>query len=250
MNYNIPQNLLSINNAKTIKGRKKNFETYILYLAPHTQNSKGVNLCSHASKGCAKACLFGSGSARFNNVQNGKINKTEYFLDDRKSFLNQLDKEISNIKVKHSNKNTIPVFRLNGTSDIPFEKLKIRDGKNIFELHSDVQFYDYTKNPIRITKSQPENYHLTFSMNEDNKDICFDLLEKGYNVSAVFAIKKTKPLPKTYKGYKVVDGDISDLRFLDERNVIVGLRYKKMTYKGASKVNHENINENDFIINV
>ena len=48
MNYYIPNELLTTNNAKTMKGESKGVITYIMYLAPHTQNSKGINLCSHA----------------------------------------------------------------------------------------------------------------------------------------------------------------------------------------------------------
>lgn len=33
-------------------------------------------------------------------------------------------------------------------------------------------------------------------------------------------------LPLIYKGFKVIDGTISDERFLDEKGVIVGLKYK------------------------
>jgi hypothetical protein len=51
-------------------------------------------------------------------------------------------------------------------------------------------------------------------------------LKQGYNVAAVFNVKDGSELPTTYKGYKVVDGDISDLRFLDAKNVIVGLKSK------------------------
>ena len=102
MNYRTPNNLLSTNNAKTIKGEKVGYTTYIMYLSPHTQNSKGINLCSHASKGCAKACLFSSGAARFDNVQEGKMNKTEYFLADRVKFLNQLDKEVAKAVKMHN----------------------------------------------------------------------------------------------------------------------------------------------------
>jgi len=219
------KNLLSTNNSKTIKGEKLGYTTYILYLAPHTQNSRGVNLCSHASPGCAKACLFHSGAARFDNVQNGKLNKTEWYLDNRTEFMEKLDAEITVIKnkAKHQTSENIPVVRLNGTSDIPFEKFKIRDGKNIFELHPTIQFYDYTKNHIRFEKVLPTNYHLTFSLSETNKDKSFELLSKGANVAIVFGIKKESELPKTYKGYTVVNGDETDLRFLDAKNVIVGL---------------------------
>lgn len=264
MNYSIPKNLLSTNNAKTTKGEKKGYTTYIMYLAPYNQNSKGINLCSHASAGCAKACLFGSGAARFPKVQQGKINKTEYFLADRKTFLEQLDAEITKITAVHNamsedtiyksngdmlrNKNF--AIRLNGTSDIPFEKFKIRDGKNIFQLHPTVQFYDYTKNHYRFKKEQSSNYHLTFSMSETNKDVSMDLLSKGVNVAMVFGVKSVEDLPNTYNGYTVINGDESDLRFLDESNVIVGLKYKLMTGKGTKGENKDNVENNDFIINV
>jgi len=250
MNYTIPKNLLSVNNAKTIKGEKKGYTTYIMYLAPYNQNSKGINLCSHASKGCAKACLFGSGAARFPKVQQGKINKTEYFLDDRKTFLEQLDAEITSIVAKHKKNGTKFAIRLNGTSDITFEKFKIRDGKNIFDLHPTTQFYDYTKNYYRFKKIIPSNYHLTFSLSEDNRAIAMDLLSQGVNVAMVFGVKSVEELPSNYQGYKVINGDESDLRFLDESNVIVGLKYKLLTGKGSSGVNKDNVDNNDFIINV
>jgi len=250
MSYSKSNNLLSTNNSKTIKGEKLGYMTYILYLAPHTQNSKGINICSHASKGCAKSCLFGSGAARFDNVQLGKTNKTEWFLDNRQEFLEKLDKEISVIKNKAKHKDTnnvlIPTIRLNGTSDIAWEKFKIRDNKNIFELHSDIQFYDYTKNHIRFEKKLPTNYHLTFSMSEDNKEKSFELLNKGHNVAMVFGIKNESELPTEYNGHKVINGDKDDLRFLDDKNVIVGLKYKLLTGKGSKGKN--DYSDNDFII--
>lgn len=252
MKYAKSNNLLSTNNAKTIKGEKLGYTTYIMYLAPFTQNSKGINLCSHASVGCAKACLFSSGAARFDRVQQGKIDKTEWFLDNRIEFLAKLDAEITVIekKAKHQTSENIPVIRLNGTSDIAWEKFKIRDNKNIFELHPTIQFYDYTKNYIRMEKQLPSNYHLTFSMSENNKDKSLELLSKGFNVAMVFGIKKATELPIDYLGYKVINGDESDLRFLDEKNVIVGLKYKLLTGKGTKGINKENVDTNDFIINV
>ena len=264
MAYSKTKNLLSTNNSKTIKGEKLGYTTYIMYLAPHTQNSKGINVCSHASKGCATACLFKSGAARFDQVQQGKLDKTEWFLDNRVEFLNKLDNEIKVIVAKHKaivgekilKKNGDVLrfkdfaIRLNGTSDLPFEKYKIRDGKNIFELYPSVQFYDYTKNDIRFEKELPTNYHLTFSQSEDNKDKALELLSSGKNVAIVFAIKKESDLPTTYKGFKVVNGDESDLRFLDDNNVIVGLKYKLLTGKGTSGVNKANMDSNSFLVHV
>lgn len=233
--------LLTTNNAKTIKGEKKNFKTYILYMSPYNQNDKGINLCSHASNGCIQACLFKSGfGGIYTSVQTARINKSNYFLNDRVNFLLQLKKEIAAaIKNKKADENL--AFRLNGTTDINFEKFIIEDNKNIFELFPDAQFYDYTKNHVRLEKrTLPDNYHITFSRSETNEEKALEMLNLGYNVAAVF-----NKLPETYKGFKVVNGDETDLRFLDEKNVVVGLKYKKLTGKGAD--NSQGI-KNNFVI--
>jgi hypothetical protein len=263
--YKAPKNLLSTKNSKTIKGEKLGYTTYIMYLAPHTQNSKGKNLCSHASVGCAKACLFNSGAARFNQVQLGKMNKTEYFLADKKGFMLQLFNELTRIEKLHKAivgdeqigrtgkvvRYKKFAVRLNGTSDIPFENIKIVDNKNIFELFPNVQFYDYTKNNKRFdNKILSTNYHLTFSRSETNDKVSLDILNRGYNVAYVFGVKKEQDLPTHYNGFTVINGDESDLRFLDEENVIVGLKYKLMTGKGTSGMNKDNVNNNDFLIDV
>ena len=141
-------------------------------------------------------------------------------------------------------------IRLNGTADIPFEKIKLDSGLNIFETFPNVQFYDYTKNPKRFEKKQSANYHLTFSRSEDNDIISEDLLSKGHNVAIVFGVKNVNELPTTYKGYKVINGDETDLRFLDESNVVVGLKYKLVTGKGTKGQNKDNIDNNSFLIKV
>lgn len=226
--------LLTKNNFKTLKGEKFGYFTYILYMSPFTDNSQGVNLCPHASKGCAKACLFTSGfGGMYQKVADGRRNKTEWFLQDRTSFLQQLDKEITAIERRVTNVERVCI-RLNGTSDIRYEKLKIRDGKNIFELHPDIQFYDYTKNPKRFEIELPANYHLTFSRSETNEATGLRLLDKGISVAMVF-----KTVPETYKGYRVINGDENDLRFLDPKGVVIGLKYKKSTGKGGELVNAE-----------
>ena len=228
MNYRIPKDLLSKNNNKTVKGEKFGWITYIMYLAPFTQNALGKNICSHASAGCAEACLFGSGfGGMYSSVEEGRINKTNYLLSDRNQFMNQLKQEIKKLQTKHLKKDEKICIRLNGTSDLAWEKFKV-DGKSLMETFPEVQFYDYTKNHLRFDRVLPENYHLTFSRSETNDEQVAKLLAKGENVAMVF-----DELPEEHMGYKVVNGDESDLRFKDDKNVIVGLKYKKMTGKGA-----------------
>jgi hypothetical protein len=226
--------ILGTNNVKTLKSGKFSdkdnnlpYITYIAYLSPFTFNSKGINLCSHASSGCASACLVGSGNARFEVVRNGRLKRTEYFLSSRIEFLEQLKNELTKAIKKHEGKATV-VVRLNGTSDIPYEKFKVFEGKNIFEYFSDIQFYDYTKNYLRFDKVLPSNYHLTFSRSENNHDKAMELLNRGFNVAMVM----TK-LVKSYKGFNVVNGDLNDLTFLHPSKTIVGLKYKLLTGKGV-----------------
>ena len=225
----IPNQLLTINNAKTIKGEKLGYKTYILYMSPFNQNSQGKNVCPMATAGCAASCLYGSGHGSMSTVQRGRINKTELFLQNRATFLTMLYSEIAQIVVKHKIEGSKFAVRLNGTSDISWEKFKIKDGKNIFELFPKVQFYDYTKNFLRFKSELPKNYRLVFSRSETNEAIAIELLKKGVNVAMVF-----DNVPKKHMGFKVIDGDESDLRFLDGKGVIIGLKYKKMTGKGAN----------------
>jgi hypothetical protein len=230
IDMSVKKALLSTNNTKTIKGEGLGYKTYILYMSAYKYNSKGINVCSHASKGCAESCLVGSGfGGMYTGVQQGRINRTEYFLKDRVGFLFQLKEEIEKA-IRVNEGKAIPVFRLNGTSDLPYEKYKVFEGKNIFEIFPDVQFYDYTKNYLRFGKVLPSNYHLTFSRSETNGEKAMELLSRGVNVAIVF-----DKLPETYMGYKVINADETDLRFLDEKGgVICGLKYKKMTGKGAN----------------
>ena len=210
--------------AKTTKGQKtQGVLTGILYLAPATQASK-VNICSHASEGCRLGCLYSAGHGKFSNVQNARINKTLNYLKDRQAFVETLKKDVEKvIKVakKHGMK---PAVRFNGTSDLPWEK--------VFPMGDfpQVMFYDYTKNPVRMANftqgKLPANYHLTFSRSEENETLALDVLAQGGNVAAVFATKKGQDLPVRWKGFKIIDGDLDDVRFTDPTGVIVGLRAK------------------------
>jgi hypothetical protein len=222
--FYIPQNLLTTQNAKTVKGEKEGVSTYIMYMAPFNQNATGKNVCSHATKGCAESCLFTAGRGKFANVKKGRVNKANYFFAERQKFLMQLYMEIGRIERKHAKKGTEFAVRLNGTSDLSWERLKITAmGKSLIELFPTVQFYDYTKNPNRFKDTLPSNYHLTFSRAESNENKALKVLSNGNNVAVVF---NSKELPTTWKGYKVIDGDKNDLRYKDDKNVVVGLYAK------------------------
>ena len=210
--------LLSVGaDAKTVKGLKKNVLTGIMYLAPH--NLSGHQVCPNASEGCKAACLYSAGMGRFSTVQAARINKTKWFFEERDTFLNTLVKNIATIERKANRENLIPAIRLNGTSDIAFEKIRVeRNGvtyRNIMNAFPDVMFYDYTKVLGRKLALTTPNYHLTFSLAEDNDDQAIQALAQGYNVAVVMNSKRHAVKPETWGGYPVVDGDETDVRFFD-----------------------------------
>lgn len=227
--------LLSIDtNAKTVKGQTKGFLTGILYLAP-VKESGAINVCPHASKGCAAACLFTAGRGAFDNVRNARIAKTLAFVQDRAGFMATLAGDIAKLAKKAEKQGMTPCVRLNGTSDLPWENIACGDSRNIMERFPSIQFYDYTKNPNRITAylegKMPANYHLTFSRSEDNGAIALSILKSGGNVAMVFS---SADLPAHHEGAIVVNGDETDLRFLDPRGCIVGLKAKGKARKDQS----------------
>ena len=227
----IPATLLStgISNAKT---SKNSLDTFILYLAPYKQNSKGINICPQASKGCAAACLFTAGRGIMAPVLKGRIKKTEYYLRDKEAFVKQLAKEIITKYRTAKKKGKKIAFRLNGTSDIDFIYLLKKYAQlDITTLKDWAVFYDYTKIVGKVKKylGHP-NYFLTFSRAEDNESAARSVLALGGNVSIVFR----NELPKFWRGYKVLDGDKSDLVMLYNKNVVLGLRAKGSAKKDTT----------------
>ena len=188
--------LLSTGNPKVLKGLKQGYNTYIMHLAP--ANLYGYETCPKRTAGCTAACLNLAGRGGMfkkgettNVIQEARKRKTKMFFENRVEFMNLLVKDIE-LGIKQSARlGLIPVFRLNGTSDLSFEKYEVvRNGivyKNIFEAFSNVQFYDYTKILGRRV-SNISNYNLTFSAADGNDADVFSAVSQGYNVAVVFEI--------------------------------------------------------------
>ena len=217
--------LLSFNNPKILKGKDvySEYLSAILHLSPI--NTK---ICPYQDvAGCKEACLNTAGRGGIikkgettNTIQLARERKTRLFLEARDIFMDDLITDIQKFVRYCEKKDKLPCLRLNGTSDIQWEHIKI-DGQNIFEMFPDVQFYDYTKIPTRKVE-QYKNYHLTWSYSEANSKYAqyFDAIK--YNIAVVFH----GTMPIYYKGREVIDGDKSDIRFKDKPNVVVGLKAK------------------------
>ena len=238
MNIQIPTTgykgkiIASGNDAKTTKGNGEKFETAIFYGKPYKFfiDGKQYNTCSMAgSAKCYIGCLNTAGRGVFDNVQLSRQNKTIMFYKEREKFLSLLVKDCKAMLNRSNKYGWQACIRLNGTTDIQFEKIPvIKDGieySNIFLAFPDIQFYDYTKIFNRNVKDIP-NYHLTWSYSEANDWYASNYkkaIANGMNIAVVF---RNKNLPKTFLGLPVINGDKDDLRFLDQKNCIVGLYAK------------------------
>lgn len=234
--------LLSTGNPKVLKGQAQGYNTYILHLAP--ADVSGYETCAKRTAGCTAACLNTAGRGGMfkrgestNVIQEARKRKTQMFFEERAGFMEWLVKDIELAIKQSARMGLIPVFRLNGTSDLAFEKYEVvRNGKlfrNVFAAFPEVQFYDYTKILGRKVKDIP-NYQLTFSAADGNDSDVYKAIAEGLNVAVVFGVKKTDALPTEYLGREVFNGDESDLRFLDPKGVIVGLYAKGKAKKDTS----------------
>ena len=214
--------LLSTANPKIQKGTKLGYLSFILHLAP--ADLSGRETCPKRTAGCTAACLNTAGRGGMfrkgentNMFQKARIRKTEYFFNDRAGFLADLEADIRK-GIKFAEKQgLIPVFRLNGTSDLSWEKY------GIIEKFPQVQFYDYTKVLGRKVKHLP-NYHLTFSKADGNDADVAEALMQGMSVVAVYdQIPEGTP-----------SADETDLRFLDPKGVMLGLKAKGRAKKDYS----------------
>jgi hypothetical protein len=221
--------LLSTANPKIQKGTKMGYLSFILHLAPSTLSGK--NTCPKATKGCIAACLNTAGRGGMfkrgentNMIQKARIRKTKYFFENRDAFMQDLIQDMVKAMNYAAKKGLTPVFRLNGTSDISWEKYVVNgQGDNIFQMFHMVQFYDYTKVLGRKVKHIP-NYHLTFSKADGNDADVAEALLQGMSVVAVY--------DKIPAG--VPSADETDLRFLDPKGIMLGLKAKGRAKKDYS----------------
>ena len=223
------QKILSVaNDAKTIKGEKYGYRTHVLYFA--SGDSSGHEVCAWRNAEGTKVCLDTAGRGNMLSVKTARIKKTKRYFADKKKFISDLEEEIETTAASAIRAGYIPVYRLDGTSDIGL-------AQRIAPNFPILQFYDYTKN---FKRKPLANWDITYSYDGFNWDKCVQKLsgldcKKShlimmplYNVGPMSRIAMVfrDKLPETYRGWPVVDGDKSDLRFLDKKNVIVGLKIK------------------------
>lgn len=222
-------------NPKTKKNLAHGVMTWVLHLAPG--DLSGFEVCPRRTVGCTHGCINTSGRAGVSlAVQAARIGRTRMYFEHREQFMEALIADISLAKAYARKRGFQATFRLNATSDIPWHRIK-HNGNTIFELFPHTQFYDYTKVAKRMLKEElPPNYHLTFSLAENNADMAACILQAGGNVAVVFRTKEMVAAKVgsiyVFKGGDcdvagtIIDGDANDLRYLDPPGSIVALYAK------------------------
>jgi hypothetical protein len=224
-------------NSKISKSEEvfKDYAVSIQHLLPHhyadllMERKTLRTVCPFATTAqCFKPCLNLSGRAKIfrkedttNSIQLARLRRTLLYLDNREEYMAKLFKEIDLFVKRCIKNNKKPAVRLNGTSDIQWETIE-HEGVTVFEKFPQVQWYDYTKIPTRKISHIP-NYHLTWSYSEANQKYSKLFHKLAYNIAVVFK----SDLPAVFKGLRVIDGDKTDMRFLDSnKKVVVGLKAK------------------------
>jgi hypothetical protein len=223
--------------------------TYAIYLAP--ANLSGYNVCPYSTPECRMGCLNTSGRAGIEifthttKISDCRIKKTRLLFEETEFFMQWMIAEIRMYQKRAAKQGFYFSARLNATSDINWRIVNTLAGQNIFEIFPEINFYDYTKNHNKFYY-KPSNYHLTYSYTGYNWDYCKIALSQGFNVAMVFDVKKESDLPAMYKGYKVINGDLTDYRIDDAKGIIVGLKWKRI----ANRENEREVLNSCFVVKV
>ena len=223
--------ILGESSTKTEKGESIGYLTGICYLVPDD------NICAHAKlAGCMAPCLSSAGRGAFDSVKKARAAKTRFFYDHREAFMLSMCADIWSIARKAKRLGMTPLIRPNGTSDIPYENIPVIDGKNIFQLFAEVQFYDYTKHPSRKLEGKTAgNYDLTYSYSGITpKPVVFKAWANPNNKRTAVVFDKQENIPSVFYDRPVVDGDNTDVRHIEPSNVVVALYAKGKARKDTS----------------
>lgn len=219
-------NLFTETSAKIEKSAQAaggQYYSVILYLAPHKASGHSESLCPHATPECIQACLGpNSGHGIFANVREARKRRALLYFSDKEKFFDLVRADMGKAQAKAKRLGKRLVVRLDGTSDRIAEDFY----NDMAAYYADVIFYDYTKNQAKmkdyLAGRLPRNYHVTFSYTQQSEAFAKWVLMKGGQVATVFS----SPLPESFLGYPVHNGDEHDLTFLQPKGVILGLSIK------------------------
>ena len=254
------RSLLTTGNPKTEKSVILKFLTAVLHFAPWI--ASGYNVCAfaHVAK-CHGPCLntsgrggIAKGNATFktpagmlpdNPIQHCRITRTKLYFENRPEFMRRLYQDLRAFLRKCERENLEPAIRLNGTSDLLWEKepFPVSDNKrgihmvytNIFAAFPTIQFYDYSKIAKRFCRELPSNYFLALSYSEASEkyaDSC--MMARQETGCSLVVVVRDQAAKDHYIARGAVDGDAHDLIFKHPAGSLIVLKAKGKARKDTS----------------
>lgn len=215
--------LLGVTNAKTSKGEELGYMTAIIYLKPSKE------LCpASIAAGCLNACLYSAGRGKFGDVKNSRIRKTLLLEMNPPIFQEKLTRELVAFGIKAYKNSMIPLFRGNGTSDVPaaFYRVSLDAANAILESLGIplIEDYDYTK---RLNPKAWMDKHVTLSYSGANPAYAKRAIQTAFKHSKGLAVVMSKEVIKRLQEgncferivhgmFNFIDGDKHDIRVLDD----------------------------------
>lgn len=218
--------------TKTEKGEGFGYLTAVVYMSPAReafQEGDTRTLCPRATDACSAACLGAkAGRMIMAPVKASRLWKATLYLGARALWRELVEAEIRSFQRTAERAGLRPVVRIDGSTDTG-------EGAKLAALFLGVTFYDYTKVVGRALRYVGSPYHVTFSYSGRNLEEARTVLAARGSVAVVFSTAKGEALPTEWEGARVIDGDVSDLRFTDPSGpLVVGLRFKQAAdRKGA-----------------
>lgn len=224
--------------TKVDKGDAFGFMSSVCYMSPANEATgfDGRTLCPHSTAACRASCLgHNTGRMIMTPVMQARLWKTALYLGARKVWrrlahleIEALERRAARASLKDGRTWT-PAVRIDGSTDTG-------EGQRLAPHHPGVQFWDYTKNhsrALRAPEHRQENYTLVYSHSEDIA-LSRRVLDHGGAVAVVFDIRPGEPMPATWLGFPVVNGDLFDNRHADRevfgllpgQGYVVGLSFK------------------------
>ena len=237
--------LLSLQQTKAEKSNKSGkYFSRIQHLSP-SDESGVFNTCPFASKECKELCLNTTYRMRSDPSTKARINRTAFLAKDPQTYFHLLAGEILATYRKAEKLGKTAAIRLNGTSDIRWEKRSVNlfgeTYANIYDAFPEIIFYDYTKFPLdKMQRAlQQKNYHFVYSLSEKENSIseAKEYQDIGINTAAVFRDRFPKTFSLNGQEFPTINGDLTDLIFTYPKNHIISLLAKgKAKYQKSSFV--------------
>jgi hypothetical protein len=183
------------------------------------------SVCPQSGVCADLACLAATGHNQFPTHARARARRTAHWHRDPKGFIDQAVLEYQALERRAARIGYAAAGRPNLLSDLPGM------ARAIARRVEGVRFYDYTK-IVEAATARRGPVHLTYSVSE--RSTAADVravFARGRNCAAVVSdIAKGEPVPRTFTHFGVtwptIDGDLHDLRFLDEPRHWVILRWK------------------------